>query len=140
MKNNIEYFEWADAWVFTSLFMYDTNYKNLVLVSVLANGDALNHAVFELNELSTGLSKLVKNNLIEIKENEIRLTKLGAEVKIKSENLKGGLFEKVDNTFKVLNQLRIETNKYKILEFNFLNEEKLNEAYNQYTHKPTTSK
>ena len=132
MNNNVEYFEWSDAWVLTSLFMYSTDFKNLNLVNILANGDALNHAVFEFNELQSGFSKLVLTKLINVTENQIKLTKLGGEVKTKSEKLKGGLFEKVDNTLKIITQLECQVDSNDILAFDFLNEKKLNKAYTEY--------
>lgn len=134
MKKKVEYFNWSDAWVFTSLFIYDSNFRKINLVNILANGDALNHAILEFDELNSGLNKLIKSELIVINENQIRLTKLGIETKASSKKLKGGLFEKVNNTLKVINRLRMNNHSNEIIEFEFLSEEKLDNAYNEYKH------
>lgn len=135
MNKKVDYFEWSDAWVFTSLFTYGNAYKNIDLVQVLINGDVLNHAIFEYNELHSGLHKLVASQLIGIKGHKIKLTQLGIEARANALKHRGGLFERVNNTLKVINRLKIETNSDEIIAFEFLSEEKLNKAYQDYNSK-----
>ena len=125
-----EFFEFNDAWVLTSLFMYDSRFQELVLTHVIANGDLLNHAIFSLDELNEGFSKLIAANLIKFENDSIRLTELGLEIKAKASKEKGGLFERINNTLKKLQKLNISSPN--VREQAFFDEKDLENAYNLY--------
>ncbi len=125
-----EFFEFSDAWVMTSLFMYDSKFQELILTHVIANGDVLNHAIFSLDELNKGFNKLIAANLIKFENDSIRLTESGLEIKAKVSREKGGLFERINNTLKRLQKLNIYTSN--IREQAFFDEKDLENAYNLY--------
>lgn len=134
MEINSEYFEFSDAWLLTSLFMYDENLKQINLTNIIAYGDALNHSIFTLEELHTGFNKLYVVDLIEIKNDSIKLTQTGLEIKEKVFNDSAGLFERIDNTLKRIRKIA----RTKILNaspnitFEFLNELEFESAYAYY--------
>lgn len=125
-----EFFEFNDAWVLTSLFMYDSRFQELVLTHVIANGDVLNHAIFSLDELNEGFNKLIAANLIKFENDSIRLTESGLEIKAKVSKEKGGLFERINNTLKKLQKLNISSPN--VGEQAFFDEKDLENAYNLY--------
>lgn len=130
-----DYFKFSDAWVFTSLFMYDSKFKKIELVNIIAYGDALNHSIFEIKELQFAFEKLLKVNLIEINNNSLKLTDLGCEVKEKVTNDIGGFFERVDKVLKrinVIEKVNDASDLSSTYNFEFLNEDKFEIAFKSY--------
>ena len=126
-----EQFKFSDAWVFVSLLSYKKVFKPINLSNIIVNGDALNHAIFEINELRQGLEKLLLNELIEIDSETIRFTEKGNYIK-KEINSKGGLFSKIENALKLINKLP-KSNKQIDCGLSFLSEEKFTKAYELYS-------
>ena len=135
MNKNKGYFEFSDGWVFTSLFMYDSKFKKVNLTNIIANGDALNHSIFEIKELQSAFVKLVNVGLIEIENNSLRLTEKGCVIKEKVTNDKGGFFQRIDNTLSWINKISILNSNSKlpqVLDIDFLNEVDFEIAYENY--------
>lgn len=133
---NENYFEWNDAWVFVSLFIYDETFRPVELSEIIASGDMVNHAILMPNELRQGFSKLTLQELIEVKENKIRLTQKGVIIKDKIKKEKGGLFSMIDNTLKKLNSSRFKLNTHKIyseIKYTFLKDELVEKGYKKYS-------
>ena len=136
MNTSKKYFKFSDAWVFTSLYMYDSKFKKINLTNIIANGDALNHSIFEIEELKSAFTKLVEFDLIEIENDLIRLTEKGCQIKEKAENDKGGLFQKNENILKRINSVSTLKINHKLLEeskFDFLNEKNFETSCENYT-------
>lgn len=130
MTMNFHYFEYSDAWLLNSLFMYDLEFKELILTNVIANGDALNHSIFTLDELNIGFNKLIDANLIQFRNNSIRLTELGVEIKTKASKDKGGFFQRIENSLNRLRNLKISSSN--VSKHIFFSERDLENAYNSY--------
>lgn len=132
MTDRNNYFEWSDAWVFLSLSSYDSEFKPIDLSRIIGFGDMLNHAIFLPNELRQGFRKLHLTGLIDIKGNEIRITRLGIEIKGK---VKGGLFSQVDNCLKSLNSSKLKLtgfeNETRTI-IDFLSDESIEEGFKKY--------
>ena len=132
MTDRNNYFEWSDAWVFLSLSPYNGEFKPIDLSIIIGFGDMLNHSIFLPDELRQGFRKLYSTGLVDIKGNEIRITKLGIELKSK---VLGGLFSQVDNCLKRLNSPRLKLtdfDKEADTSLNFLSDELIEEGFNKY--------
>ncbi|MDE7394796.1 MAG: hypothetical protein K2M95_01585 [Clostridiales bacterium] len=65
-----ENFRSSDGWLFACL----SNGK-LDLYHIISTGDTLNHAIFKLDEINDGLSRLESEGFIEIIGSKLKLTK-----------------------------------------------------------------
>lgn len=59
-------FCWSDAWLLCSVILASGK-DSAPLEKIIAVGDAINHAIFNYDEVKNGLTKLISNNLIEQK-------------------------------------------------------------------------
>jgi len=134
--NKENYYTFSDAWVFMALFQYSSEEKIIDLTNIIAQGDMLNHAIFTLEELSLGFRKLQIKGLIKIEENKISLTEEAVGIREEVMGSMEGFFSMGDLTLKLLNSSQPE---FKDLSFEliskceFLSEENLTKAYNQYS-------
>jgi hypothetical protein len=106
MNTDEKYFSWYDCWVITGILWSTPDETEIDLSAIIAAGDMLNHAIYTEKELKDGFYKAQKKGLISIKDNKIRLTEQGLEIKAKVQNMRGGLFSIVDNMQKKLNSKR----------------------------------
>ncbi len=135
MKKEINYFNFSDSWVFNTLFAYDLNFKKVNLVNIIAYGDALNHSIFNPEEIREGIEKLVNKNLIEINEEKIKLTEIAEKIKNKIMNKNVPFFNRIEKTLLEINKLNKETNKLELnkkVNLEFLNDSKFEIAYKEY--------
>ena len=58
-------YNWSDAWILLAI-VYAGN-KGATLERIIAVGDAINHAIFEPNELESGLARLTLGGFIKEK-------------------------------------------------------------------------
>jgi len=103
-----KYFNWADAWVFTSLYYSHKDNDSLDLEKVVSMGDALDHAILTNIELKTAFLKLQRKGIIEILNGSIKFTHFGKSIIESAEKVKGGLFSRVDITLNELNSKKIK--------------------------------
>ncbi len=59
-------FYWSNAWLLCSIIMVSDK-EGARLERIIAAGDAVNHAIFNYDEVKTGFAKLMSHNLIEQK-------------------------------------------------------------------------
>ena len=67
-----KFFEKSDAWLFATLKLM--NKRKLLLKHLLRMGDILNHAIFNLEQINNGLSRLESEKFIELVGAKIFLT------------------------------------------------------------------
>ena len=67
-----KYFEKSDAGLFATVKLM--NKRKLLLKNLLRMGDTLNHAIFTLEQINNGLSRLESENYIEFVGNKIYIT------------------------------------------------------------------
>ena len=60
-KPKLDAFEFSDCWL---LFSIGFNEKGDTLEGIIRSGDSYNHAIFSLDELNYGMSKLIGNGYI----------------------------------------------------------------------------
>ena len=109
MKLNKEkYFNWSDAWVFTSIY-YSTKDKDPInLKMIIGAGDMLNHSILNKEEINNGFYKLQKRGVIKIYNGILNYTDLGKLIINNAKKTNGGLFSRIDITLKKLNTNRIK--------------------------------
>lgn len=100
------FFTSVDAWVFASLWSYDSELKDIDLWEIIARGDTLNHSVLQIEEIVEALKKLQEKGLLIIKHEKLAFTKTGLLIKDRILKRKGGLFSIVSNTESILNSTR----------------------------------
>ena len=61
-------FLWSDAWLLAALFWARRATDHVELEHLLAYGDAINHAVFNPDELESGLARLAAANLVAVRD------------------------------------------------------------------------
>ncbi|MDE6660322.1 MAG: hypothetical protein K2J93_00675 [Anaeroplasmataceae bacterium] len=66
-ENSILYFTESDGWLFYTLY----GLKKLKLYHLISSGDYLMRAIFTLEEINQGLSRLVSEEFLEIKEKRL---------------------------------------------------------------------
>jgi hypothetical protein len=63
------HFLWSDAWLLTAVFYARRAEGSATLPEIVGYGDALNHAIFNPEELESGLARLVSAGLlVEVRE------------------------------------------------------------------------
>jgi hypothetical protein len=102
------YFTWDDAWAFTSLYYSHKDNDSINLPKIISIGEALNHAILTNIELKTAFIKLQRKGIIEIQNGLIKFTHIGKSIIESSEKVKGGLFSRVDISFKKLNSSSVK--------------------------------
>lgn len=125
-------FKWNDAWVFTALFGYDLEYTKINLPMIIASGDMINHSIFSINDLQSGFKILQQKGLVMVKGDTIKLTSKAIEIKEKVLKMRGGLFDIVDNTLKILNSKSTRFINIEIQDISdciFLTNSSINQAY-----------
>ena len=135
MKTNEKYFSWFDCWVITGILWTTPDEAEIDLAAIIGAGDMLNHSIYTEKELKDGFYKAQKKGLISIKDNKIRLTEQGHEIKAKVQNMRGGLFSIVDNMQKKLNSIRtkfVDIPAEAIDLCNFINDISVKESYEKY--------
>ena len=70
-------FRSSDGWLFCTLKCHHK--KKLSLLSLISTGDTLNHAIFDLEEINGGLSRLENEGFVALKNNRIFITPKGKE-------------------------------------------------------------
>lgn len=68
-----KYFEASDGWLFATLKCMGKG--NLKLKNILSIGDSLNHAIFTLDEINNGLSRLESEEFIIVDNLKFHFTK-----------------------------------------------------------------
>ena len=71
----MKYFQSSDGWLFCTLRCLHK--KRLSLGSLISIGDTLNHAIFELEEINGGLSRLENEGFFSLKNNRVYITTKG---------------------------------------------------------------
>lgn len=71
-----QYFEKSDGWLFSTLKCFRENEK-ITLYKIISIGDTINHAIFTLNEINEGLSRLISDNYIELENDHVKITMKG---------------------------------------------------------------
>lgn len=91
MKNDL-FFESSDGWLFATI----QGSKKLSLFNIISSGDMLNHAIFNLDEINDGLSRLESEDYIEIKGSCVQV-KDKSKLFIKNHKIRseGGISEQV---------------------------------------------
>ncbi|GHE54046.1 hypothetical protein [Roseivirga thermotolerans] len=107
-----QFFSSTDAWVFASLWGYDTQLKDIDLNEIAARGDLLNHSVLELEEIVLALNKLQQKGLIVIQNEKLAITNEGMSIKERIVKKRGGLFSIIPNTESILNSPRTKLESY----------------------------
>lgn len=98
-----EFFNWEDCWVITSLLLMNANDFEIDLASIIANGDLINVAILNEDELKNGFYKAQKKGLIKIQKNKICLTKQCVLIRQKLFKQRSGRYTLVDKLKKILN-------------------------------------
>jgi hypothetical protein len=106
LKQTESFFTWSDAWVFASLRGAINDPGKFSLASLITTGDLLNHAIMTEDEIKQGLRRLYMRGLVEIDEENIKVTELAKILYAKVEKKRAGLFSVIDNCQKVLNSPR----------------------------------
>jgi predicted methyltransferase len=131
-----QYFSWSDAWVFTALYFTGRDEKIIDFGEIIATGDALNHAIFSVEEIRTAFIKLQSRGVVQIGDNKIRFTELGKSIIEKAEKVRGGVFSRVDISLKKLNSNRTKLPYCKeINDCSFITQEIVIKAYKKYIKK-----
>jgi hypothetical protein len=125
------YFTLADAWLLVALFMYDVAKAEVDLPAIIARGDALNHAVFTVQELQTGFINLQAGGWIAVDGNMLNLTERSTTLKEQFPSRKGGLFSQVEQTLRKMNASPMNS-LGRTAECAFLTEENITRAYRTY--------
>lgn len=86
-------FVWSDVWLFLAIALGNSD-GGSSLKSIIANGDALNHAIFTDAELESGLCRLTTSELIVERNGLFFLTPKAVSI-----------FESVQNKSKTMRQL-----------------------------------
>jgi len=82
-------FHSSDGWLFVSLRLKGNN----TLKEVISAGDILNHAIFSLEEINAGLSRLNASGLVKIENKNIIVTSEGALFFSQNNNADEGCIE-----------------------------------------------
>ena len=131
-----KYFSWSDAWVFTALYFTGRDEKTIDFGEIIAAGDALNYAIFNVEEIKTAFVKLQKRGIIQVVDNKIGFTDLGKLIIEKAEKVRGGMFSRVDISLKKLNSNRVKLPYCEeINDCSFITQEVVIEAYKKYIKK-----
>ena len=131
-----KYFSWSDAWVFTALYITGRDEKTIDFGQIIFAGDALNHAIFSVEEIKTAFVKLQKRGIIKVNDNKIGFTDLGKIIIDKAEKVRGGMFSRVDISLKKLNSNRIKLPYCEeIKDCSFITQEVVLKAYKKYLKK-----
>ena len=72
---NEKYFQESDGWLFATLNCFGL--RKLKLDTIISIGNTLNHAVFTLDQINEGLSRLEGDGFIEIRNSRIKFTPKG---------------------------------------------------------------
>lgn len=87
-----KYFQESDGWL-----LYTLSGKPKDLTSIIAEGDLINHAIFNYNELNDGLLRLIQNGFIERVGSKYRMTREGKVFIRKARFLLGYLMSSTSN-------------------------------------------
>ena len=71
-----DFFHKSDGWLFYTLLCHGSFHK-LKLSNLISIGSTLNHAVFTLEQINGGMSRLEQDGFIELKNDRVYLTKKG---------------------------------------------------------------
>ena len=71
-----KYFKKSDGWLFATL-KYFRKWEKINIYKIISTGNMINHAIFTLNEINDGLSRLISENYIELKNNYVKITMKG---------------------------------------------------------------
>ena len=96
-------FTWTDAWVLTSLYSSHRNGVQIDLPALLRLGEDLNFYTFKYDALNESLAKLIRNGIVQVRDDHVFYTQLGKQLIAKARFRPGGWFSRVDITLKVLN-------------------------------------
>ena len=73
---NLDAFEFYDCWLLLSIGF---NRRGTPINQIVASGDMYNHAIFTLDELNYGMSKLIENGYVEKRKDRFVLTRKARE-------------------------------------------------------------
>ena len=136
MNADEQYFTWADSWVITGILWSIPAEAEIDLSTIIGTGDMLNHAIYTEDELKKGFFKAQKRGLISVKENKVSISDSGKDVRVKVQNMRGGLFSIVNNMQKKLNSKRtrlLDVPDDDIDPCSFINEKAVRKGYAQYS-------
>jgi hypothetical protein len=103
--------EFADAWFATAVAIQENPCD---LASVIAAGDAIDHAIFTREEIQQAVSRLVGAGLLLVSDDgKFALTSAGAD---RLERRQGGLIEQVDSALELLREVPVEEVAWSITE------------------------
>ena len=108
------FFIWSDAWVFASLQSAFNETGQFSYSSLIIAGDILNHAIMTSEQIKDGLIRLYMRGLLEIDQQNIKITRLAEMLYVEIEKKRGGLFSVVDNCLEVLNSPRTKLPNVKV--------------------------
>lgn len=80
MPNTPPKFLWSDVWLLTAIYLAGPRGSAVPLEFIIGAGDYINHAIFTVSELNSGLSRLQRAGLIMVHENGVALTPAGDEL------------------------------------------------------------
>lgn len=130
-----EFFNWEDCWVITSFLLINENEFEIDLAAIIANGDLINVAIFNADELKNGFYKAQKKGLIKILKNKICLTEQCVLIRQKLFKQPAGRYTLVDKLKKILNAKKTNLPDVAETEIDlckFINSQSLQIAYKKY--------
>jgi len=121
---------WSDAWLLMSII--STDKKGTDLRGIISTGDYINHSIFSLDELKTGLEKLVSIDYVKIeRERFFTTTRFNREY----EKLKApkSILKAVDQLHELLKTKLIDEGNVKPIGNDVINESIYKSACEEYS-------
>jgi hypothetical protein len=123
--------EWSDAWLLLSIKLASGG-KGADLKGIIMIGDRINHAIFTVKEIKSGLEKLISIDYVKIKNNRFFLTgKFEKDFK-KIGYHPNKLLDAADRIEDLLLTKKLIKEKIKTIGTNIINATILNNAYLEY--------
>ncbi len=94
-------FQWSDIWLFQSIIIGGDE-NGATLYDIISTGDAINHAIFNDDELESGFARLTAGDLIFDKDHKFFPTEKGRDIYEKVSSKGGSIYNTQDRLKKLL--------------------------------------
>ncbi len=95
VKSNIQYY-WSDAWLLLAI-IYASSGGDATLERIIATGDAIEHAIFNPEELESGFYRLTEGSLIKEKDGVFSATDKVMKAYAKTTSLRRSIAKEMED-------------------------------------------
>src|SRR5258705_3275865 len=100
VKSNIQYY-WSDAWLLLAI-IYANSGGDATLERIIAAGDAIEHAIFNPEELESGFYRLTKGSFVKEKDGVFSATDKVMKVYAKTTTPRRSIAKEMEDTERLL--------------------------------------